>query len=142
MADGDDLGRTLPIALVAFDVADETADMVTDLIVLIVDGKGAQDPVEVRFPVSLVAADGSAKGDDRFGTSGALAGPDLNPQAPRDTTALPGRPHPAFVRSIAAPYVAPLIEPAGCALVVGAGGAILGVVGGACGGAWAVLRVT
>src|SRR3984957_7061185 len=135
VANGDNLRRTRAVALVAFDMADEVSDMVADLLVLIVDGKSAQDPVEVGFPVSLVAADGSAKGDDSFGTSHALARPDLDPQAVRDTLALPGRQHSAFVRSIAAPDIAPLIEPAGCALAVGACAAILGVVVGACSGA-------
>ena len=135
MANGDKLGRAFPIATVGFDMADEVADMVTDLIVLIVDGKSAQDPVEVGFPVSLVAADGSAKGDDSFGTSHASARPDLDPQAVRDGLALPCHPHSACVRSIAAPDIAPLIEPAGRAFVVAGGVAILWVVGAACGGA-------
>src|ERR1700722_18159208 len=64
-------------------MADEIADMVADLIVLIVDWKGAQDPMEVGFPISLVAAHGSAKGDDSFGTPDALARPDLNAPAGR-----------------------------------------------------------
>jgi hypothetical protein len=79
VADGDDLGHAFPITIVAFDMADEVSDMVANLIVLIVDGKGAQDPVEVGFPITLVAADGSAEGDDSFGTSHALARPDLDP---------------------------------------------------------------
>src|SRR5258708_3265420 len=116
-------------------MADEIADMVADLLILIVDGKGAQDPVEVGFPISLVAADGSAKGDDSFETSGALARPDLNAQAVRDTLALTGRLHSAFVGSTATPHGAPLIEPAGSASVVGARVTILRAVGGACGGA-------
>lgn len=115
-------------------MADEVADMVAYLVVLIVDGKSAQDPVEVGLPVSLVAADGSAKGDDSFRTSRALARPDFNAQA-SDRLALSGRPHPAFVGSVAAPDVAPLIEPAGRAFVFGARVAILGVGGDACGGA-------
>ena len=86
-------------------MADEIADMVADLLVLIVDGKSVQDPVEVGFPVSLVAADGSAKGDDSFRTSDALARPDLNSQAASDRFAWPGRPHSAFVRSTAAPGI-------------------------------------
>ena len=89
VADGGDLGRTRAIALVAFDMADEVAHLIADLIVLIVDGKSAQDPVEVGLPVSLVAADGSAKGDDGFRTSVALARPDLDPKAP-DRLAPPG----------------------------------------------------
>src|ERR1700678_34052 len=134
MADGNDLRGAFPIATVAFDVADEVADMVADLVVLIVDGEGAQDPVEVRFPVYLVAADGSAKGDDSFGTSGALARPDLNPQAP-NWLGLAGRPHPTRVWSVAAPDVAPFVEPTGNALVVGARLAILGIVDAAGAGA-------
>src|SRR5580693_160824 len=116
-------------------MADEVADMVTDLIVLIVDGKSAQDPVEVGFPVSLVAADGSAKGDDSFGTSDALARPDLNPEAVGDGLALRCHPHSACVCSIAAPYVAPFMEPAGRAFVVGARGAIRGAIHAAYAGA-------
>src|SRR6478672_4893464 len=88
--------------------------------------------MEVGFPISLVAANSSAKGDDSFGTSDALARPDLNPQAVPDTIALPCRSHSAFVRSIATPNVAPLMEPAGRAFVVGACVAILRVVSGAC----------
>jgi hypothetical protein len=126
VADGDDLGHAFPITIVAFDMADEVADMVADLIVPIVDGKSAQDPVEVGCPITLVAADCSAKGDNSFLTSHPLARPDLNPQAVRDRLALPGRPHSAFVRSITAPDVAPFIEPTGRALVVGARVAILG----------------
>src|ERR1700722_11763050 len=113
MADGDNLGFSPAVAFVAFDMADEIADMVADFLVLIVDWKGAQDPVEVGFPVSLVAAHGSAKGDDSFETLDALARPDLNSQAASDRFAWPGRPHSAFVRSLAAPDVAPLTEPAG-----------------------------
>src|ERR1700722_13884040 len=130
MADGDNLGRALVVAFVAFDMADEIADMVPDLLVLIVDGKGAQDPVEVGFPISLVTAHGSAKGDDSFGTPDALARPDLNAQAVRDTLARTRRLHFAFVGSTATPHVAPLIEPAGRALVVGARVAILGIIRG------------
>src|SRR6516162_4853085 len=111
-------------------MADEVAHMVADLVILIVDGKSAQDPVEVGFPVPLVAAHGSAKGDDGFWTCDPLARPDLNPKASH-RLALPGRPHPAFVRSVAAPDVAPFLEPAGRAFVVGARVAILGVAGGA-----------
>src|SRR5271166_5867570 len=134
MADRGNLGPTRSGALVAFDMGDEVAHMVADLIVLIVDGKSAQDPVEVGFPVSLVAPDGSAEGDDSFRTLDALAGPDLDPQA-SDGLALPGRPHLALVRSVATPDVAPFVKPAGRALVVRARLAILGVVGATRGGA-------
>src|SRR5258708_31917414 len=106
--------------MIAFDMGDEVANMVANLLVLIVDGKGAQDPMEVRFPISLVAAHGSTKGNDRFRTSGAPARPDLHPQAVRDTLALTGRLHSAFFFSIAAPYVAPLADPAGSASVAAA----------------------
>src|SRR4029077_10730187 len=92
--------------------------------------------MEIEFPISLVAANGSAKGDDGFGTSDALARPDLNPQAVPDTIALPCRSHSAFVRSIATPNAAPLMEPASRAFVVGACVAILRVVSGARRGAW------
>src|ERR1700734_4455202 len=88
-------------------MADEIADMVADLLVLIGDGKGAQDPVEVGFPISPVSANGSAKGDDSFATSDALARPDLNAQAIRDTLALTGRLHSTFVGPTATPYVGP-----------------------------------
>src|SRR5271163_1544432 len=108
-------------------MADKISDMVADLVVLIVDGKGAQDPVKVRFPVPLVAADGSAKGDDSFRTWDALARPDLDSQA-CNWLGLAGRPHPTRVRSVAAPDVAPFVEPTGNALVVGARVAILGIV--------------
>src|SRR5580704_10018367 len=116
-------------------MADEGADMVTDLIVLIVDGKSAKDPAEVGFPISLVAADGSAKGDDSFGTSDALARPDLNPQAPGARLPLPGGSDSAFIRTFATPDIAPLLEPAGRAFVVGARGAIRGAIHAACAGA-------
>ena len=102
VADGGDLGPTGAVAFVAFDMADEIVDMVAHLLVLVVDGKGAQDPVEVGFPVSLVAADCSAEGDDGFRTRGALARPDLDPQSAHGL-GLPCRPHSAFVRTIAAP---------------------------------------
>src|ERR1700722_10120749 len=131
MADGDNLGFSPAVAFVAFDMADEIADMVADFLVLIVDGKGAQDPLEFGFPISLVAAHGSAKGDDSFGTPDALARPDLNAQAVRDTLARTSGLHSTFVGSTATPHVAPLIEPAGRALVVDARCAILEIICGA-----------
>src|ERR1700722_18126266 len=132
MADGDNLGFSPAVAFVAFDMADEIADMVADFLVLIVDWKGAQDPVEVGFPISLVAAHGSAKGDYSFRTPYALARPDLNAQAVRNTLARTSGLDSAFVGSTATPHVAPLIEPAGRALVVDARCAILGIIGDAC----------
>ena len=78
VADGGDLSRSAPVARVAHDMVEEVADMVAHLVVLVVDGESAQNPVEVGFPVSFVPADGAAKGDDSFGTASAHARPDLD----------------------------------------------------------------
>src|SRR5208337_3226590 len=111
---------------------DEVADVVSDLIILVVNWKSAQYPMKIGFPVSLVAADRSAKRDDCLRTSRALPRPDLNAEA-ANGFALTRRPHFARVRPVATPDVAPLIEPGGRALRILERVAVVGVVGNAAG---------
>jgi hypothetical protein len=66
MPNRSNLRRARPIALVALDMGHEVADVIADLIVLVIDRKRSQDPMKVGFPVPLVALHRAAKGNHAF----------------------------------------------------------------------------
>src|ERR1700722_1886445 len=128
MPNRSDLSRARPIALVALEMGHEVADVIADLIVLVVDRKRSQDPMKVGLPVPLVALHRAAKGDHALRTWLALPCPDLNAKAAHRFF-LPRGSHFAFLRAVAAPDVPPLVEPPRHAPGVTERVAVLGVIG-------------
>src|ERR1700722_16901888 len=98
MPNRSDLSRARPIALVALEMGHEVADVIADLIVLVVDRKRSQDPMKVGLPVPLVALHRAAKGDHALWTRLAPPRPDLDAKATHRFI-LSRRSHVAFLRA-------------------------------------------